>query len=251
MRIAAVGDLHIGVDSAGAFRDHLEHLGERADVLLVAGDVTRLGRPEEAAVAADELHDVGVPVVAVLGNHDLHSDQPEEVRRSLEEAGITVIEGESAVIEVGGRTLGIAGTVGFGGGFVDAGASSFGEREMKAFVARSEQLADSLERSLRALETDVRLALTHYAPIQSTLEGEPREIHPFLGSYLLAEAVDRAGAELAIHGHAHRGREHGETPGGIPVRNVAWPVIDRAYAVYELTDGVGETAPAGAVHSQR
>jgi Icc-related predicted phosphoesterase len=130
--------------------------------------------------------------------------------------------------------VGVAGTKGFGGGFAGASASDFGEREMKAFVAESRRRARRLERALASLRADRRIALLHYSPVADTLAGEPREIYPFLGSYLLAEAVDRSGADLVLHGHAHRGSPSGVTPGGVPVRNVAVPVIGCAYQVFQF-----------------
>lgn len=241
IRIAAVGDLHFGPDASGSVRPRLEHLAERADAFLVAGDLTRLGEPDEARALAEELRGLPVPVVTVLGNHDYHSDRQDDVRRVMEGAGITVLDGESTVLEVDGTRLGIAGMKGFGGGFAGASATDFGEPEMKAFVRHAIDVAERLERVLEDLDADVRVVLLHYSPVAETLRGEPPEIHAFLGSYLLAEAVDRAGADLVIHGHAHRGTERGVTPGGVPVRNVALPVIERAYAVYEvMTDRAGD-----------
>ena len=232
IRLAAVGDIHIGTDSAGTYRPHLEHLGERADVFLLAGDLTRRGDPDEARVLADELADLPVPTVAVLGNHDYHCDRADHVVKLLDDAGVRVLEGDAATFAVDGSTVGIAGVKGFGGGFAGACGSEFGEREMKAFMVHTREVATSLEDALRGLDTDVRVALLHYAPIEATLQGERLEIFPFLGSYLLAEAVDRAGADLVLHGHAHAGAERGVTPGGVPVRNVAQPVLKRAYSVY-------------------
>ncbi len=179
IRIAAVGDLHYGEGSTEILRPSLRHLQDRADLLLLAGDLTRCGGPEEVKILADELRGLPVPVVAVLGN------QP----------------------------------------------------EMKAFVAHTKLLSDRLERALAGLDADLRIALLHYSPIEATLEGERLEIYPFLGSYLLAEAVDNAGADLVLHGHAHHGAEKGRTPAGIPVRNVAQPVIRHAYNVYTLDAG--------------
>jgi Icc-related predicted phosphoesterase len=127
----------------------------------------------------------------------------------------------------------VAGVKGFCGGFVGA-ASEFGEPEMKAFAALARISAAALERALDSVEADLKIALVHYSPIEATLVGERPEVWPFLGSYLLAEAVDRAGADICIHGHAHGGSERGVTPGGVPVRNVAQAVIKKAYALYEL-----------------
>jgi Icc-related predicted phosphoesterase len=238
IRIAAVGDLHAGLDSVGKIGPRFEDVRDRADVLLLAGDLTRRGAEEEGKVVAEELRDLGVPVVAVLGNHDHHSGRQDRIRQHLEEAGIRVLEREGAVLEVAGRRLGVAGTKGFGGGFAGASASAFGEEEMKAFVGHTEEVAAGLEGALGGLDADLRVALLHYAPVESTLAGERLEIYPFLGSYLLAEAIDRAGADLVLHGHAHRGTERGVTPGGISVRNVAETVIGHAYKVYGLGDGL-------------
>ena len=234
IRVAAVGDVHVGIDSAGRLAPRLAGLAGQADLFLLAGDLTHRGRPEEAKVLADELAGVGVPTVAVLGNHDYHSDEQDAVTEVLEESGIRVLEGDAVVVEVRGRRVGIAGSKGFGGGFAGASASDFGEPEMKAFVGHTKTLAGRLERALGGLRADRRIALLHYSPVAETLAGEPREIHAFLGSYLLAEAVDRAGADLVIHGHAHRGSRNGTTPGGVPVRNVAAPVIGRAYEVFRF-----------------
>lgn len=239
VRIAAVGDVHVGTDSAGRLRPHLERLGDEADLLLLAGDLTRVGDPEEAAVLVEELRDTvpAVPVVAVLGNHDYHCGREKAVAGLLEDAGVRVLEGEGVVVETAAGRVGVAGTKGFGGGFAGACGSDFGEPLMKAFVGHTRDAAERLEAALSGLDAAVRVALLHYAPTDTTLHGERLEIYPFLGSYLLGEAVDRAGADLAIHGHAHGGTEHGSTDGGTPVRNVAQPVLRRPYAVYCFTPG--------------
>jgi Icc-related predicted phosphoesterase len=245
IRLAAAGDVHFGLDSAGTLRPHLDQLPERADVLLLTGDLTRHGEVEEAAVLAQELEGFDIPVVTVLGNHDYHGDQEKEIQEVLEGGGMTVLEGEGTMLEVGGRRLGVAGTKGFGGGFVGANATDFGEPEMKAFVRLTKELAAGLEEALEELgDADYRVALMHYSPIKETLEGEPPEIWAFLGSYLLGEAADRAGCDLILHGHAHRGTEKGITPGGIQVRNVAQPVIQRAYRLYCFEVEEGEVARA-------
>jgi Icc-related predicted phosphoesterase len=232
IRIAAVGDLHFGTESGGTYRSGLEHLAERADVLLLAGDLTRHGDPAEGAVLAEELRDLPVPIYAVLGNHDYNLDREPELTREISKGGIHVLKGESATIQVNGARVGIAGIKGFGGGFAGACGSEFGEPEMKAFIAHTRAMSERLAITLKELEADVRIALLHYAPVPETLAGERLEIFPFLGSYLLGEAIDQAGAQLAVHGHAHRGSEKGVTPGGVHVRNVAQPVIGRAYNVY-------------------
>ncbi|MFJ9825049.1 metallophosphoesterase [Streptomyces sp. NPDC101160] len=237
VRVAAVGDVHLGQDCRGLLRPALSVLPECADLLLLAGDLTRHGTAEEAAVVVEEVRDAGVPVVAVLGNHDYHSGQEAEVSQVLRDGGVSVLEGDAVVVKVAEHKVGVAGTKGFCGGFVGASASEFGEPEMKAFVRTSRLSAERLAAALAELSADscaVRIALTHFSPVPDTLAGEPLGIYPFLGSYLLAEAIDSAGADLAVHGHAHLGTEHGITAGGVRVRNVAQPVIRRAFALYRL-----------------
>ena len=234
VRVAAVGDVHVDADVLGRYRPALSHLGGKADVLVLAGDLTRHGTTDEARCVATEFGGLDVPVVAVLGNHDYHSDQPGEVTRVLADAGITILEGSGTVQTFHGMRLGVAGAKGFGGGFAGRCGSDFGEPEMKAFIRTTSRIADRLGEVLRGLECDVLVALTHYAPVPDTLAGEPLEIYPFLGSYLLGQAIDSAGTMLAVHGHAHAGSERGTTPGGVKVRNVAHPVIKQAYNVYQL-----------------
>jgi Icc-related predicted phosphoesterase len=229
-----VGDVHLGPDLAGRHRNAVLDLHERADLFLIAGDLTRHGTREEAQVVAEEYRDLGLPVVTVLGNHDHQSGQQGTVRSVLEDAGIVVLEGESVVIDVRGMRVGVAGAKGFGLGFAGRCGSDFGEDEMKAFARAGREAAERLQAAMCSLDTDVVLALMHYAPVDETLVGEPPEIWPFLGNYLLGEAVDAAPADLAMHGHAHAGVERGITPGGVRVRNVAQPVLRRAYALYDV-----------------
>jgi Icc-related predicted phosphoesterase len=234
IRIAAAGDTHLGLDAAGSLRPHLEELSASADVLLLAGDLTRVGDPAEAKVVAAELADVEIPRVAVLGNHDHHVGEAEGVVTALEDAGIVVLDGESVVLDIRGVRVGIVGTKGFGGGFAGASGTEFGEPEMKAFIAHTREVATRLQTELERLDTDVRIALLHYSPVKDTLQGERLEIYPFLGSYLLGQAIDEGGADLVVHGHAHGGTEKGVTPGGTHVRNVALPVIQRSYRIYQV-----------------
>jgi Icc-related predicted phosphoesterase len=237
IRIAAVGDVHVDKDVMGRFRPALDRLPDFADVMLVAGDLTRHGTLEEARCFAAEFGGLGVPVVLVLGNHDYHSDQQDEVASVLTDAGMTVLEGSSTVLTLNGHRLGVAGAKGFGGGFTGASAGNFGEPEMKMFVRTTEEIAGRLGSVLRSTDCDALVALTHYAPVPETLSGEPLEIYPFLGAYQLAQAIDSAPTALALHGHAHHGSERGRTAGGVPVRNVAHPVIKQAYNVYQLLSG--------------
>ncbi|MEV0943176.1 metallophosphoesterase [Micromonospora wenchangensis] len=234
IRIAAVGDVHLDADVLGRFRPALEELPDCADVLLLAGDLTRHGTESEARCVAEEFGGLGVPVVTVLGNHDHQCDQVPQVVKVLEDAGITVLEGTGTVLEYPGGRLGVAGVKGFGGGFAGRCASDFGEPEMKSFVRTSNESAAALGEALRGLDCDLLVALTHYAPVPDTLAGEPLEIYPFLGSYQLGQAIDSAPTALALHGHAHAGSERGVTPGGVRVRNVAHPVIKQAYSVFHL-----------------
>jgi Icc-related predicted phosphoesterase len=234
IRVAATADVHVGTDSRGRLAPHFEHLRDHADVLVIGGDLTKCGTADEARALVDELSDVPIPRYVVLGNHDHHADEVEKVVAVLEGGGIHVLEGSHDVVRVGDRTLGIAGVKGFGGGFPGAFASEFGEREMKAFVRHTKDVAARLGEALSTLDTDVRVAVLHYSPVEETLRGERLELYPLLGSYLLAEAVDLAGADLVVHGHAHNGSEHGTTPGGTPVRNVAQPVVGSAYKVYTV-----------------
>ena len=169
IRIAAVGDVHMDQDVVGRFRPALEHLPDHADVLLLAGDLTRHGTEAEARCVATEFGGLGVPVVTVLGNHDYHCDQVPQVVTVLQDAGITVLEGDSTVVRCAGARLGIAGVKGFGGGFAGRCASEFGEPEMKAFVRTTSAVADRLAEVLCAMDCDARVALTHYAPVPDTL----------------------------------------------------------------------------------
>jgi Icc-related predicted phosphoesterase len=234
IRVAAVGDVHLGADSHGELRPALDMVSTHADVLLLAGDLTRHGGRDEAKVVADEFADLGIPVIAVLGNHDYHSNAVSDVTDTLTAQGISVLEGESVTIDIAGQTLGIAGTKGFGGGFAGKCASVFGEPQMKEFAGHTVDVAERFRSAVSSLEADIRVALLHYSPISDTLHGEPPEIYPFLGSYLLGEPIDEFQLDLALHGHAHAGTERGTTPGGVRVRNVAQPVIRAAYAVYGL-----------------
>jgi Icc-related predicted phosphoesterase len=251
IRVAAVGDLHIGRDACARWRDALRPVSGEADLLLLAGDLTRIGTSEEAAAVATALERVSIPIVAVLGNHDYHGGCEAEVCRILAARGVRMLEGNAASLEVGGARVGIAGSKGFGGGFANACGSDFGEPEMKAFIRHTATLSGRLRRALESLDVDLRVALLHYAPIPATLQGEHLQIYPFLGSYLLGEAIDAAGADLVVHGHAHAGSEKGATAGGVIVRNVAQPVIHSAYRIY-CFNGPGEMActeapaPAGA-----
>jgi Icc-related predicted phosphoesterase len=234
IRIAAVGDVHYDRNSQNRLGQYFGGMEERADLLLLAGDLTQTGHPEEMKVLADCLRKCPVPMVAVLGNHDYHVDQVDTVTRILTDVGVKVLEGNSTILKVRDERIGIAGSKGFGGGFVGACGSDFGEPEMKAFMRHSKNQARLLENTIKEMESDYKIVLLHYSPTAQTLAGEKKEIFPFLGSYFLAEAIDYGKADICFHGHAHAGIERGETPGGCPVRNVAQPVIRHAFNVYTL-----------------
>lgn len=241
VRIAAAGDLHYDALSRGKLRSHFQKLENEADLLLLAGDLTDTGTREEAAVLVEDLKGIKIPIVAVLGNHDYHCNQVKEIEQVLEEAGVTVLEGESTVLQCRELSIGIAGTKGFGGGFEGACGTIFGEPEMKDFIAHTERLSNQLKENLFSLRTDLKIALLHYAPIRETLAGERAEVFPFLGSYLLGKAVDEGGADLVVHGHSHHGRERGMTRGGIPVRNAAIPMLKKANLFHFLSPRVKTT----------
>jgi Icc-related predicted phosphoesterase len=245
IRVAAVGDVHFAADSPNRLRPHLEAAAHEVDLLLLAGDLTRRGDPAEARVLAEELRGLAAPAIAVLGNHDYHMDAEDQICAILEDAGVRVLEGAGVTVTVGGTTVGVAGVKGFGGGFAGHCATEFGEPEMKVFAASARRSADALRTALVSLECDLRIALLHYSPVEATLVGEHPGLWPFLGSYLLAAAVDDGGAVLALHGHAHAGStDEASTPGGVPVRNVAQPAIRRPFAL--MSAGLTEPV-AGAV----
>ncbi len=215
MKIAAVSDIHVSTRSHSL--QSLLTEAEKADVLLLCGDVTNRGLPEEAQALARELRSSRIPVVAVLGNHDCESGQDHQVREILADAGVHMLDGDSCDI----AGVGFAGVKGFGGGFGRRALAAFGERAMKAFVQESLTEMLKLEAALCRLSNEQRIVLLHYAPIQETVEGEPPEIFPFLGSSHLEEPLDRFEVSMVFHGHAHRGKPEGKTHTGIPVYNVA------------------------------
>ena len=225
VRFAAVGDIHCTKASAGTLRSFFALASEAADALLLCGDLTDYGLPEEAKVLADELSVVSVPIVAVLGNHDYESGAADEVRRLLAHGGVTVLDGEA--VEVHG--VGIAGAKGFCGGFGRGSLGPWGEGAIKQFVNEAIQEAAKLESALARLRTPQRIALLHYAPIAGTVEGEPVEIYPILGSSRLEDPLVRYPVALVVHGHAHRGALEGRTVNGVPVYNVAKPLLQRSF----------------------
>ncbi|MGO9515685.1 MAG: metallophosphoesterase family protein [Candidatus Korobacteraceae bacterium] len=233
MRIAAVGDLHFSPKSYEHLRDQLSHVREEADLLVLAGDLTNFGRPAEMTALMNALVRLRLPIVAVLGNHDYESGEHAELMNIMTAEGIKVLDGTA--YERDG--VGFAGTKGFPGGFGRGALTAFGEPEVKAFVQAAIDEALKLERALSQLGTPKRIVVLHYSPISETVKGEPPEIYPYLGSSRLAEVVDRHGADLVLHGHAHSGSAEGKTTAGCPVYNVALGILQargKPYRVFEV-----------------
>jgi Icc-related predicted phosphoesterase len=228
LRLAAIGDLHVGENAHHRYRDLFARVSQEADVLALCGDLTNFGKTPEAELLAEDLQACAIPVVGVLGNHDYECGQPHEVSRILHQAGVKLLDGEAT--EVSG--VGFAGGKGFIGGFGRNMLTAFGEAEIKAFVQGSIDENLKLESSLRMLKTDRTVVVLHYSPIAETLAGEPPEIFPFLGSARLGETIDRfEGVKVVVHGHAHSGAYQGHTPRGVPVYNVARPLLNRDLGV--------------------
>ena len=223
IRVAAVADVHCSKTTQGALQPVFAAANELADVLLLCGDLTDYGLPEEARNLVAELAPVRIPIIAVLGNHDYESGNAEAVKQILSDARVRVLDGDA--VEVGG--VGFAGVKGFGGGFGRRTLEPWGEDATKAFVQEAVTESLKLESALARLRTPQRVAVLHYAPIEQTVEGEPREIFPFLGSGRLEEPINRYRAAAVFHGHAHRGSPEGVTSAGIPVYNVAMPLLRR------------------------
>jgi Icc-related predicted phosphoesterase len=225
IRFAAVGDIHCRKESAGSLRSFFRQAAEAADALLLCGDLTDYGLSEETHVLADELSGARIPIVAVLGNHDFESGQPEEVRRILTDAGIRVLDGEACEI----HGIGIAGVKGFAGGYGRGALGPWGEKAIKLFVEEAIHEALKLESALAKLRTPQRIAMLHYSPIVATVQGEPLEIFPFLGTSRLEDPLIRYPVDVVFHGHAHRGSPEGKTVNNIPVYNVAKPLLQRTW----------------------
>lgn len=235
VRVAAVADVHVHEGTRAEWRDLLAAIDGEADILVLAGDLTNRGLAREAEVLVDSLGAFRLPIVAVLGNHDVESGQQDEVTRILCGAGVMMLDDEPH--EVNG--VGFAGVKGFCGGFESHALSPFGEEMIKHFVRESLDEALRLESGLARLRTEHRIAVLHYAPVRATVEGEPPEIFPFLGSSRLAEPLDHFGVTATVHGHAHHGSARGQTKGGVPVYNVALPLMrevnaERPFVLLEL-----------------
>lgn len=225
LRIGALADLHCSKNSQGQLQPLLLRAAEHVDVLLLGGDLTDYGLPEEALLLARELSGVKVPMVGVLGNHDYESGQAAEVAKILTDAGVKMLDGDAWEV----KGVGIAGVKGFAGGFGRGTLGPWGETIIKQFVQEAVQEALKLESALARLRTPQRIALLHYSPIEATVEGEPREIYPFLGCGRLAEPLSRYPVTAVFHGHAHRGSPEGRIGDKVPVYNVALPLLRRQH----------------------
>ncbi len=234
MRIAAIGDLHVTTRSEGLVRELLQGVEELADVLILAGDLTNIGLPEEMGVLLRDLRVFSLPIIAVIGNHDHENDQHETLLEMMQNAGICVLECATCKLD----DVGFVGTKGFCGGFGRWCVSTFGEKALKSFVQTSIDEAHGLDEALARLDTKRKVAIMHYSPTRDTLKGEAEEVFPFLGTSRLAEVLDKYGVDAVFHGHAHGGSPKGRTQGGIIVYNVSRFVQsrfgDRQYRVVEI-----------------
>jgi Icc-related predicted phosphoesterase len=245
VRIAALADLHFTKTSVGAFAPLFQQVASHADLFLLCGDLTDHGTTEEAGLLARELTAIKVPIVAVLGNHDYESGLENKVREILTAAGMHLLDGDA--VEVHG--VGFAGTKGFAGGFDQRSLAPWGEKSIKEFVREALDEALKLESALAKLRTSQRIAVLHYSPIRATVEGEPLELFPFLGSSRLEEPLNRYPVTAVFHGHAHHGTFQGQTHSHVPVYNVALPLMrqtfpDLPFYVHTLNLGIDPTPHA-------
>lgn len=230
LRIAAVGDLHYDTSNRSSLREIFSDVNRSADILVLCGDLTTTGRPDQVRAFAEELSSIRIPVVAVLGNHDHDGGAVAEVCEILGEVGVRVLDGRHVVIE----GIGFAGVKGFAGGFGRGTLAPFGEPLIKEFVQHAIDESLKLENALRSLDTKEKVVVLHYSPIVETIVGEPEQIYPFLGSSRLLTPLETHGATVVFHGHAHHGTLEARSPAGIPVFNVALPVLRQAGRTYQI-----------------
>ncbi len=243
IRVAAAGDVHAEEANRDALAGAFRAVDGDVDIVLLAGDLTTYGEPEQAALLAEICRPLEVPLYAVLGNHDWHCNQVPEIVALLSGAGVRVLDRSWAVEEVDGASVGIVGLKGFVGGFPDSQLPDFGEPILRQVYAETTAEVDALEAGLEAVEgSDYRIVLLHYSPTVTTLEGEPRGIWPFLGTDRLAVPIAEHRPDVVLHGHTHAGRFEGAI-GDVPVFNVAVPVLGRDFFVFEL-DGATVRAAA-------
>ena len=251
LRVAAIGDLHVMENSVAPYRELFTEISSHADVLLLCGDLTNFGKTSEAEILAEDIKSCAIPVLGVLGNHDYECGQPEVVCEILHAAGMVVLDEQAHEID----GVGFAGVKGFAGGFGRGALGPWGEVAIKQFVQAAVDEALKLEAALARLRTPLRVAVLHYSPIRGTVEGEPVEIFPYLGSSRLEEPINRYRVSAVFHGHAHRGTAEGRTATGVPVYNVAMPLLARLnpdrppFLVLELPleGGAHPSHPAGQI----
>jgi uncharacterized protein len=226
-----MGDLHFSAGSATFYRALFKSAGRESDLIVLCGDLTTRGLIKEARSLAETIGYCERPVIGVLGNHDHEANNQEEIMDILEEAGVHILERGNYVSA--DNAVGLAGTKGFCGGFLNCRIAPFGERILKMFINETYKEANKINRALKGLKADFRIVAFHYSPVRDTCIGEHTEVMPFLGSSILSDPVDTFKADLVLHGHAHNGQENGKTLAGIPVRNVALPVHNKKYALYD------------------
>jgi Icc-related predicted phosphoesterase len=242
IRVAAAGDIHVREGTEDAVRSSFAALRGKADLVLLAGDLTTCGDPDEAAILADACRDLELPLIAVLGNHDWHQDRADQISSVLDDAGIVVLDREAAVLEVNGLQVGVVGAKGFVGGFPGSHLPDFGEPALRMVYAESTAEVKGIARGLQEINTcDLRIVLLHYAPTEETLVGEPEGIWAFLGTDRMAAPIREHEPDMVLHGHAHVGTFEGSI-GSVPVYNVSVPLIGKEFWIFELS-GVREAAP--------
>ena len=243
IRVAATADVHCRADRPNPSAEALAELDGKADILLLAGDLTTHGQPEEAAVLADACRDLALPVIAVLGNHDWHADRAGEIAAALTEGGIEVLDRGWTIREVDGAEVGIVGAKGFVGGFPGSHLTDFGEPSLRQMYAETTREVEGLDAGLREVALcPLRLVVLHYSPTEQTLVGEREGIWTFLGSDRLAAPLIEHEPDLVVHGHAHAGTFSGRV-GEVDVFNVSVPVIGRHYWLFELEAATASDTP--------
>ena len=242
VRIAAAGDIHAREGMEEQLRASFQSVRDKADLVLLAGDLTTHGAPREAEILAGACRDLGLPVIAVLGNHDWHLDCATEITAALTDAGVIVLDRAATVVEVGGLEVGVIGTKGFIGGFPGSHLPDFGEPALRMVYAETTAEVKGIARGLQDISTcDLRIVLLHYAPTEQTLTGEPEGIWAFLGTDRMAAPIREHEPDLVLHGHAHVGSLEGSI-GTVPVYNVSVPLMGKDFWILELS-GIREAAP--------
>jgi Icc-related predicted phosphoesterase len=241
IRIAAAADVHASESIRERVEAAFARVEEEADVILLAGDLTTTGEPEQAMVLADACRGLSIPVFAVLGNHDHHAGKTDDVAAVLAEAGVRMLDRSWATCQVAGLDLGVVGVKGFVGGFPGCVLPDFGEPLLREVYAETTRDAEAIAQGLHeTVHSDLRIVLLHYAPVEATVMGEPAAIHVLLGSDRLATPIAECGADLVLHGHAHGGSFEGRI-GQIPVYNVAVHVTGRDFWIFDLEGARGRS----------